>query len=306
MSDRLTAQDVVPEPAAPEGDGPWGGLLNLLQQQEESLATGADHMRSLMAQVSALALCGWSPQPGVPEIEVVKDPLRVAEVLDKAVLLASHRILWMSPAGTTHHTLADSLTRNRLVIDRGVVIRTIQQSATSDSAGTAHLERLAKLGVQVRTASLLPFRLIVADENLAMVSLEPADATEELLLVRQPTVVRMLSRLFEFCWDGTTDFMPPSAVEFPDAAFADGDGVGDYPFQLTEQQILVLRLWARGRKDTAIARELQVSPRTLRRIIPALLNRLGVNSRFEAGLVAARIHDLLDAPAYPASPLAGV
>jgi DNA-binding CsgD family transcriptional regulator len=303
MSDLMTPLDVVvPEPAAPEGDGPWGGLLNLLQQQEKSLATGADHMRSLMAQVSALALCGWSPQPGVPDIEVVRDPLRVAEVLDKAVLLASHRILWMSPSMTTQHTLADSLTRNRLATDRGVTIRTIQQSTTSDNACTAHLECLAKLGVQVRTAPLLPFRLIVVDENLAMVSLDHVDSAEELLLVRQPTVVRMLGRLFEFCWDGTTDFLPPSAVEYAETEFA--DGAGDYPFQLTEQQILVLRLWARGRKDTAIARELQVSPRTLRRIIPALLNRLGVNSRFEAGLVAARIHDLLDAPAYQVSPLA--
>lgn len=304
MSDLMTQQDVVPEPAATEGDGPWAGLLNLLQQQEQSLATGADHMRSLMAQVSALALCGWSPQPGVPDIEVVKDPLRVAEVLDKTVLLASHRILWMSPSGTTQHTLADSLMRNRLATERGVVIRTIQQSTTSDNACTAHLERLAKLGVQVRTAPLLPFRLIVVDENLALVSLEHVNSAEELLLVRQPMVVRLLSRLFEFCWDSTTDFMPPSAVEFPDPALAEGAGAGDYPFQLTEQQILVLRLWARGRKDTAIARELQVSPRTLRRIIPTLLNRLGVNSRFEAGLVAAGIHDLLDAPPCPAPSLA--
>jgi DNA-binding NarL/FixJ family response regulator len=46
----------------------------------------------------------------------------------------------------------------------------------------------------------------------------------------------------------------------------------------------IITLLAAGVKDEAIARQLGVSPHTVRRRIAALCKRLGVTTRFQAGL----------------------
>ncbi|WP_285743480.1 LuxR C-terminal-related transcriptional regulator [Lentzea sp. NBRC 105346] len=220
------------------------------------------------------------------------DPLQAEELVEHATVLATREILWMYPviAATDQH--ARSLSRNRLARERGVEVRAIMQTSPAEGTqSTAYLRKLAAMGVQMRTSLLLPYRLLVVDESLALVSAahRPDDEPGAVLLVRDPTVVRLLRRMFEFCWDGTTNALPvPELV----AESADRPAA---TLRLDTQQLLVLRLWACGRKDSTIARELQVSPRTLRRIVSSLLRRLGVSSRFEAGLVAARHHDLLGA-----------
>ncbi len=52
--------------------------------------------------------------------------------------------------------------------------------------------------------------------------------------------------------------------------------------------LLVLALMAVGMKDEAIARQLGMSPRTLRRRSQELLAELGAGNRFQAGVEAAR------------------
>ena len=54
----------------------------------------------------------------------------------------------------------------------------------------------------------------------------------------------------------------------------------------------MLKLLDAGLKDEAIARQLGVSMRTARRRISSLIAKLGVGTRFQAGLEAAR-HGLL-------------
>ncbi|MCG5214059.1 helix-turn-helix domain-containing protein [Streptosporangium sp. KLBMP 9127] len=58
---------------------------------------------------------------------------------------------------------------------------------------------------------------------------------------------------------------------------------------LTEQQQAVLRLLATGAKDSAIARSLGVSIRTVTRTVGELTRILGATSRFQAGVRAARL-----------------
>lgn len=59
------------------------------------------------------------------------------------------------------------------------------------------------------------------------------------------------------------------------------------PLSPSEQETLELR--CTGMKDEAIARHLGISPRTLNRRILRLMTVLGVSSRFQAGIQAARL-----------------
>ncbi|MFD0381692.1 LuxR C-terminal-related transcriptional regulator [Streptomyces stramineus] len=46
---------------------------------------------------------------------------------------------------------------------------------------------------------------------------------------------------------------------------------------------------AQGHTDESAAKQLHISPRTARRMMASLMDRLGARSRFEAGLKAARL-----------------
>ncbi|MFG6200547.1 LuxR C-terminal-related transcriptional regulator [Nonomuraea sp. JJY05] len=62
---------------------------------------------------------------------------------------------------------------------------------------------------------------------------------------------------------------------------------------LTDQQRAALRMLAAGQKDSAIPRSMGVSTRTVTRLVGELTAMLWANSRFPAGVRAARL-GLLD------------
>ncbi|MEU2436620.1 LuxR C-terminal-related transcriptional regulator [Streptomyces rubradiris] len=267
-------------------------LSELAGKQRQALELAAEHADALRFQLAALALhstpAELSAESGVEEIA---DPARVRDLLNSVPAMARNQIRIIQPSVVARHVIADWLTNSRSAHDEDIDVRTIHQSTLLQSErGTTYLERLARRGVHVRVASLVPFRLILVDETFALVC--PPQTT---LLIRQPALLRLLARVFEFCWDGASDLhRPPAAAPSPQAGPRTGD------ISLSDQQLVVLRLWAKGRQDTDIARELQVSPRTLRRTVSSLLRRLGVNSRFEAGVVATRANLLTDAAHTPA------
>ena len=61
---------------------------------------------------------------------------------------------------------------------------------------------------------------------------------------------------------------------------------GEHPFGLSDREVEVLRLVARGRTDAEAAGELFISPRTVSQHLRNIYNKLGVNNRAEATRVA--------------------
>lgn len=262
-------------------------LSELVGRQRQALLEAGEVTRSLQSQLSAIALhSGGAPDTAVTGVEEIDDPGRVRALLDSVATMARHQIRVIQPSVVARHLIAEWLVEDRHGHADGVTVRTIHQSSLQRSERAAsYLERLARRGVRVRVAPLLPFRLIMVDETFALVC--PPDAT---LLVRQPALLQLLARMFEFCWDDARDLHQPPAATPPQETRELGTQSGGGGVALSEQQLVILRLWAKGRQDAEIARELRVSPRTLRRSVSALLRRLGVSSRFEAGVVAARSH----------------
>lgn len=263
-------------------------LAGLLEKQQQALVEAADCARLLESQVFALtAHHATGPQGCTGDVVEIHEPAQAHDLLNAAVAVARSQIRLIQPSVVARHLIVDRLSGNCYGREVGVSVRTIHQSGLLQSArAVSYLERLSRRGVQVRVAPLLPFRLVIVDENVALVCLP-----DSMLLVRQPALLQVLSRIFEYCWDDARDLRtapagaPPRLAARPERTAA--------PVTLTEQQLVILRLWAKGRQDSEIARELQISPRTLRRMVSALLRRLGVGSRFEAGVIAARSHQLL-------------
>src|SRR5882762_5561761 len=63
----------------------------------------------------------------------------------------------------------------------------------------------------------------------------------------------------------------------------------DRPEALSEREIEVLRLLARGRANKEIARDLSIAEKTVKTHVSSILGKLGVQSRTQAALYAGRI-----------------
>lgn len=175
-------------------------------------------------------------------------------------------------------------------LDRGVEWRAIYTIESFDTGTTwDEVAGLAEQGEQARIAPDLPVKLAIVDGRSALVSLtlEPGRITG--LVTSSAPLVEALRQLFEFHWArslpvGEARALVDSGEAAPRGAVA---GAGRTRGATGEERTL-LALMAVGMKDDAIARNLGISPRTLRRRTSDLLDALEAGTRFQAGLEAAR------------------
>jgi len=162
---------------------------------------------------------------------------------------------------------------------RGVRCRAITDSELLNAPGTLNRLRIAtQAGEQFRIFPSLPFKLVVFDRRVAILPLDLAKPDGPVLLVRTSSLLDALCEMFEMYWNAAAPFV---AAE---AGVAAGGGAEAYPPQADG----LLHLLASGMNDKSIERELAMSPRTLARRIGELTRRLGANTRFQAGWLAAQ------------------
>ncbi|MEU1228974.1 helix-turn-helix domain-containing protein [Streptomyces sp. NPDC005828] len=138
------------------------------------------------------------------------------------------------------------------------------------------VRRLSEAGAEIRTLPSLPLHLRIVDGTSAVLPLDPHDASQGAVLLREPGALTGLRALFTHLWDEATPLGAP-------ADQADG------PDAYSPQERALLRFLSEGMTDEAAARRLGISLRTERRLITGLTDRWGAHSRFQLGLLAARI-----------------
>jgi DNA-binding CsgD family transcriptional regulator len=156
----------------------------------------------------------------------------------------------------------------------GVRFRTVAMDrARQDPLTLRHLNNSVTDGVEVRTAPEVPMSALVIDSNVAVFPLAPTTTRHRVgaVVLRLPSVVITTVELFERVWT--------EATPLDQAA-----GGRDAPDE-RERELLALML--AGCTDESAAGRLQVSVRTVRRLVSDLMERLGSRSRFQAGALAA-------------------
>ncbi|WP_328807722.1 helix-turn-helix transcriptional regulator [Nonomuraea antri] len=160
----------------------------------------------------------------------------------------------------------DAQKRKLLTVHAIIPVSTLPQPGVRDQLG-----RLIETGGQVRTLDRVPSWFMAAGPDTAGL---PAawggnlpDHAYNFYLVRTPLVVGVLRSLFLELWG--------RAVPLPWGRRGDG-------------MVQVLRLAAQGMCDDSIARQLGVSVRTVRARFADAMAELGAQSRFHAGVEAAR------------------
>jgi DNA-binding CsgD family transcriptional regulator len=154
---------------------------------------------------------------------------------------------------------------------RGVRFRILgQPPLDGDAARPARgpERRYGVQGFQYRESWDTPLKLFVCDRRTAFLPADPADVDRGYFEITEPQVVDTLVRLFESRWTSAVD---------PDAAGVPG-------IALSRREDDLVRLLARGHTDVTAAQELRISARSVTNTLRALMDRLGVDNRFQLGL----------------------
>ncbi|WHM37893.1 LuxR C-terminal-related transcriptional regulator [Streptomyces sp. BPTC-684] len=261
-----TGYAVAPEVAAVQLAAPVEEEIRARQQQ-------LLQMRRQLQQFTSAYQRGVQAAGGA--LEVVSGMHTVRTLMTRAASACRSEVFTCQPAGgfRTPETLRDTLERDRPLLDRGVRLRVLHPHTSRFHAPTqAYVAAATELGAEHRTAHELFGRLVVYDRETAFLPL--SDGSWGAVVVREPHTVAYLCELFEQAWE--------QAAVFADAA---SQGLEQVAREIDQT---ILRLLGAGLKDEAIARRLGMSLRTARRHIADIMDRLGADSRFQAGAAAAR------------------
>lgn len=234
----------------------------------------ADHKRAGRA-----ARASYSPQT-----EEVFGVDAVRHRLEQLTYMARFEVLSAGPGGVDAADLLDEF-----LFRRNIAVRTVYQASIRNvPSASAYADWAAQRGAQIRTLPTLPLRMKVIDRRTAALVHAPeagAGATA-MTVLRQPAALVAIHALFERMWDEAAPFAAPE--HHLDAS-------------VTQQQMALLRLLADGATDEIAARKLNVSARTVGRMVSDLMSRLGARSRFQAGVLVGG-HGWLDEPPRPGDP----
>jgi hypothetical protein len=142
----------------------------------------------------------------------------------------------------------------------------------------AELVRLARAGATIATVPDPLPRMTIVDRSVVVAACNRYDYTEGGMIGRNLPFTPVIVRMLEVQRSLADRPLPGLDDVGADTRQADVEPLGRE----------VLRQLARGAKDEAAARELDLALRTYRRIVARLMLGLGAKSRFQAGYLAAR------------------
>jgi DNA-binding CsgD family transcriptional regulator len=128
--------------------------------------------------------------------------------------------------------------------------------------------RYAGLGDEFRELDAVPLKLMIYDRQVALFPADPLNFEAGLIEVRDPALVEQFCGLFNRLWTAGRD--PRRA--------------GVAPVQLTTRETRIVTLLADGQSESSVAAELDLSRRTVNYALRDLMDRLGVENRFQLGL----------------------
>lgn len=154
----------------------------------------------------------------------------------------------------------------------GIRFRTLYDAEfASLPSGREIIQLCVAAGEEARIRGVIPTKLIHVDDQAALVALTDT-GMDGALLVHSPRLLRLISEWFDVMWDAH------GTIEVGDTNAAG----------LSPGQLRVLTLMASALTDEAIARSLDMSVRTVRRNVGAIMEILGVSTRFAAGAAAVK------------------
>ncbi len=254
---------------------PEVGLTRLLARNQNQLLFRQQELESARSEIAALSAEYVDRRPDDEMVLRLESLETVRDRLEELAATATQECLSLMRGGAARpDSIQAGKHPNQLALERGVVIRSIFQDSFRNDPDTLRYARwLAELGGLTRTVPLLPIRLVIVDRSIALVPIDPSDGRRGALELHGAALIQPLCALFDELWRSGADFGQPAPRDGQD---------------LTGSERALLELLGHGHTDESAGRKLGLSLRTVRRMMQDLMNRLGAESRFQAGAQAVR------------------
>lgn len=264
-------------PGHPRLVNPETALRSLLSRQRaEVLDRERRLIEGQMAVERMLRAHGHLSDAPSNDVERLDGVVAVRERIARLATACTHSVWSFNPDGAQSQDNRHASTPlSAQTLERGVEMRSIYlDSVRNDAESTQHIVWLSENGAQVRLVPFLPMRMIIVDQEKALVPIDVDDTSSGAFVVSGSGLVAGLVALFLATWRAAQPFgvRRPRQIQ-----------------SVSEQERNALVLWARGATDAVVARRLGVSERTVRRISENIAERLGARSRFELGVRASQL-----------------
>ena len=256
-------------------DTPAEAVARMVAAQAADAATARRRLTQVTAAIPFLTAGAARPGPGeVRDIEPLDgelssggDPVGLIGAL---IAQSQGDLLWLRPDQWRIPREDAMLKVVERLVASGRRSRAIYPVRALHEAPATLVAR-AEVGEQIRVLPDLPTRMFIIGTTHAVLPEPLGFADEARSLVRQRGLVEALTLLFELLWERAA---PVPSLDRGEAR--------------PDLRRFLLRQLASGAQDEQIARTLGISLRTVRRRVADVLTELGADSRFQAGVEAAR------------------
>ena len=251
-------------------------LDRLMRRQAEALARAGAAAAALVDEFRPAA---FRVIPGDDVIEILDTGERVRQAIVEVQRSAVTECICLDkPPYVTGppHTVDPAEIEG---LARGVAYRTLIDIDAAAMPGVAERARTCvEAGAQIRVASGLSMKLLIADDRVGLVPMSLASLGGPVLLVRASSLLEALREYFDVLWRRAMPVTFSAAPTRPRTV--------DEQLQAEIERQILWQL-AAGANDKAIVASLGLSSRTLDRRIDALMRKLDAKTRFQAGWLAA-------------------
>lgn len=263
-------------------------LAGWAEEVERTLARSLVQGHALRRLGPALAEASLSSSSANPvRVVTLEDPKDLQAEILRLGATAEEEVISMVSRRPRPESWVASRPHDLALLNKGLRSRALYVSSVLNDPEAVHGVRwLQNHGAMLRFAPALPMRMLVFDGHTALLQQSPASSEAGAVVVDHPGIVSALLYVFESSWEG--------ADELSEGVRA-GNGAS-----LNTLEREILRMFSRGAKDESVARRLDISVRTVRRMVAVLCERLDASSRFELGMRAVEL-ELLSTPSQAAA-----
>ena len=256
-------------------ESPSAAVARLVSEQASDAARARRRLDALAAAVPFLTAGTARPAPGeVRDVQPLDGEISSGgqPVALIAALIAQSKgdLLWLRPDQWRIPREDAMLEVIRELVASGRRSRAIYPVRALQEAPDT-LRARAEVGEQIRVLPDLPTRMFIIGTTHAVLPEPLGFVDEPRSLVRQQGLVEALILWFELMWERAA---PVPALDRGQAR--------------PDMRRFLLQQLASGAQDEQVARTLGISLRTVRRRIADVLTELGADTRFQAGVEAAR------------------
>jgi DNA-binding CsgD family transcriptional regulator len=268
----LGAAEPLPDP--PQSNGrtwratPVAAVVSTVRNRQALLANARHHLGRQLSALDIVDRSAAVQRAARPIYGVSAVRRRLAEL----VSTERREHLAMNPERAFTATSARAaIPASRAALRRGVTAWTLGVPVSGDDQSEAHTKELYGYGLQYRELPQQPIKMMIMDRATAFLPLDPSALfSRGVWEISCPAAVGQLVSFFLRHWSIAIEPSPDGWVP---------------PTALSAREQAIVGLLAAGATDATVATELDISVRTVAYTMRELMDRHGVQTRFQLGLV---------------------